>query len=130
MKPVNQTKMTPPNGDCFAACIASILELPLNEVPNYSQQGEWWLQWNEWLSKRGLYLVEFHDQKSKGKEYLKGYHIITGKSYSGDWNHSVVGMDGEIVHDPNPAQKGIRSHQWYGVFVAINPAIHYKGCCK
>ncbi len=38
MKPVNQTKMTPPEGDCFAACITSILELPLNEVPNYSQR--------------------------------------------------------------------------------------------
>ena len=122
MKPVNQTKMTPPEGDCFAACVASILELPLNEVPNYSQGGEWWVEWNRWLSLRGLYIIEFADKEGKGREYLQGFHIITGKSYSGDWNHSVVGYCGKIVHDPNPKKKGIRSHQWYGVSVVIDPS--------
>ncbi len=122
MKPVEQTKMTPPNRDCFAACVASILELPLNEVPNYSQEGEWWVEWSKWLSPRGLYFLKFSDKGGKGEEYLQGFHIITGKSYSGDWNHSVVGYGGVIVHDPNPKQGGIRSHQWYGVFVALDPA--------
>lgn len=122
MKPVTQTKMTPPEGNCFAACIASILELSLDEVPNYSQEGEWWVKWNRWLALRGLYLIEFEVKEGKGEEYLQGFHIITGKSYSGDWNHSVVGFCGTIVHDPNPTKRGIRSHQWYGVFVVTDPS--------
>jgi hypothetical protein len=32
MKPVFQTRYDPPNGNCMAACVASILELPLDDV--------------------------------------------------------------------------------------------------
>lgn len=41
MKPVNQTQFKPPDGDCLSACIASILELPLNKVPNYIAYDNW-----------------------------------------------------------------------------------------
>lgn len=122
MKPVDQTKMTPPDGDCFAACVASILELPLSEVPNYSQTGVWWIQWSEWLLSRNLYLLEVRRGDDSEEEFVKGYHIITGPSYSGDWNHSVVGLNGKMVHDPNPKRKGIRRPVWYGLFVVLDPA--------
>lgn len=122
MKPVDQTKMSPPDGDCFAACIASILELPLEEVPNYSQQGEWWNEWDEWLFSRGLYILEVKRGDDKDEEFVKGYHIITGKSHSGDWNHSVVGLNGKIVHDPNPKRRGLRNRIWYCLFVSLDPS--------
>ncbi len=123
MKPVNQTKMTPPDGNCFAACVASILELPLKEVPNYiTTEGTWWGKWNKWLKPRGLYLLEVAKGNPETEEFVKGYHIITGSSFSGDWNHSVVGFNGEIVHDPSPKRLGLRSHKWYDMFVSLDPA--------
>jgi hypothetical protein len=119
VKPVDQTKTTPPDGDCVAACIASILELPLATVPNFVQRESCWEDWNEWLIRRGLYLVSFSP-----KDWTPhGYHIIDGKSHTGDWNHVVVGLNGKMVHDPNPKRRGLRGDpEMYWVFVAVDPA--------
>lgn len=118
MKPVDQTLMTPPNGNCVAACIASLLELPLEEVPNFIKADEFWDDLNNWLAKRGLYLVSL---AAVGK-VPRGYHIIDGKSHSGPWNHVVVGYEGIMVHDPNPKRRGIRGDpEWYWVFVTTDP---------
>lgn len=35
MKPVDQTILNPDTGNCFSACLASIIELELEEVPNF-----------------------------------------------------------------------------------------------
>src|SRR3954470_12112761 len=55
------------NGDCFAACIASMLELSLDAVPNF--HGEFvngmrlspgaCQEMTSWFTERGLYYVEF-----------------------------------------------------------------------
>lgn len=34
MKPAMQTKFGEYEGDCFAACIASLFELPIEDVPD------------------------------------------------------------------------------------------------
>lgn len=118
MKPVDQTIMTPPKGNCVAACIASILELPLDEVPNFIWRDTFWEDLNDWLAKRGLYLVGIPTDW-----VVRGYHIIDGKSKSGPWNHVVVGLDGKMVHDPNPKRLGIKgAPEMYWVFVVIDPA--------
>ena len=56
MKPVMQTKFTTEDmtvhGNCHAACIASILELPLEDVPAFEDMG------HEWSNALSIFLVE------------------------------------------------------------------------
>jgi len=58
MIPVYQTIFTKGEGNCFPAAIASILELSLDEVPNWlgdtdGQLIKMWEQVGKWLNKRG-----------------------------------------------------------------------------
>jgi predicted subunit of tRNA(5-methylaminomethyl-2-thiouridylate) methyltransferase len=54
MKPVKQT-IFGLGGNCFAASIASILELPVEEVPNFMaiETADYWTPMREWLRQRG-----------------------------------------------------------------------------
>lgn len=111
MKPVYQTIYEPPLGNCLQAGVASILELTLEEVPNFAEvQGpKWWDRYAEWMKEQNglypLYLKVFGDDDPLLKE-LQGYHLIVGKSPRGDWLHVVVAKDGKVVHDPNPQGDG------------------------
>lgn len=63
MKPVFQTVFAteehPKQGDCFRACIASILELPIDAVPDFCAiPHDWENNFHEWLSAHGLATVE------------------------------------------------------------------------
>ena len=115
-------------GNCFNACVASILELPLREVapihprlPEFDDgipkrqatvlrlkaNQNWHDEWDAWLAERGLELVT-HPPSSPPK----GYSIASGRSSRTYpvWHqkegqrihHSVVAFDGVPVHDPFP----------------------------
>ncbi len=130
MKPVNSSiKHDPDNGlygDCFRACIASVLEMELEEVPHFydgfdgDMDGDAEYKINHaknWVRNNTDYILSdipilMKDQD--GKEYslydasnflrreFSGVHVIlTGKSGAGDFNHSVVALNGRVVHDPN-----------------------------
>jgi hypothetical protein len=105
MVPVEQTILAPPKGDCFRACIASILELPIEEVPNPAPEDHWWKAWHGWLLPLGLQLVEWSPAKDEPTCCpLLGYWIATVSS-PGACNHCLVMRDDEIVWDPAPTQK-------------------------
>lgn len=109
---VEQTILTPPDGNCFAACVASILELPLDEVPNYqSAEDGWWHEWQEWLAPRNLAFVGWNhpisDDERTVRDVLRGYSIVT-VNY-GELAHACVAFDGEVVWNPHPL-RGTRQH--------------------
>jgi hypothetical protein len=114
MKPVDQTIFGAPHGNCFAACVASILELPLEDVPNFVLEGEgWWNAAKAWLHERGYALLWVkHDAVACG--YVDpnplidaGHYIITtGQSPRGEFLHCVIEHRGRIVHDPHPSRDG------------------------
>ena len=68
MKPVDQTRFGSPDGNCFAACVASLLEIPLEEAPNLMNLDEWYRAFEVWLRPRGLYPVGFScdNESSRG----------------------------------------------------------------
>lgn len=41
-------------GDCLTACIASIFELPIDEVPFFVQEDDWYRAYHDWVRTRGL----------------------------------------------------------------------------
>lgn len=117
MKPVKQTIMHDPDsgkyGDCQRACVASLLELPIEDVPHFGEGDpsvhEFYKRINKFLRLRGLsfidtYAVDFSSKFYDGK--CDVYHMIYGKTVRG-FQHAVVAMNGKIVHDPHPSNDGL-----------------------
>lgn len=120
---VEQTNISPNKGNCLAACLASILEINLQDVPDMTGQKltSQLKILNRWLVENfGMY-VFLVDAALKWKPY--GYHLIGGNSatFGGDAGHVVVGYSGRMVFDPNPNKKGLGSILEYWVFVQADP---------
>lgn len=138
MKPVEQTILTPPDGDCFAACVASILELPIASVPNYPDptgpnDHSWWWGWQEWLKQFNLAFVGWNHPIAEDAEVvadiLRGYSICNVRYENPRINHAVVCRDGEIVWNPHPL-RDTKQHDsivdWI-VFRVIDPSVPIRG---
>ena len=127
MKPVDQTKMTALDytihGNCLAACLASLLEMSLNEVPVLEDAGDQWadLLW-DFLQSHGYELQgSFYprspdiqawwpqlEQRSRG---VAGFYIAGGKSHRTHVKrgHAVLYQKAMMVHDPHPSRSGLLS---------------------
>ena len=115
MIPVDQNKFGKDIGNCFQASVASILELSLDEVPDFCNlygDEDWFFKLGEWLTERGLGIISFErpkDDEGWDKSVLKYtaqfqskiYWIGSGPNINGV-AHSVVFLGIEMVHDPNP----------------------------
>lgn len=121
MKPVWQrNRHDPANGvwgDCHRAAIASILELELDEVPHFYDEGrtapEAEQLEREFLASRGLVPITFTSQSDLDAmlRWIAHYnpgtcHLLGGQSRNGVM-HTVICCDGQIVHDPSLDQSGI-----------------------
>jgi len=130
---VHQTKFgltpwTPDHGNCFPACLATILGLPLEEVPNiYSvcrdiDHANYTLA--EFLGKRGFHLAHYPTEVVlngmkegwfyAGDEHTRVVVIVTGKSPRFEGQHAVVGVlnpnnvnGWDLLHDPHPDGTGV-----------------------
>ena len=122
MKPVDQSRFGATEGDCFTACVASILELTIEQVPRFCAptSTDWWSWFLDWCSNRDL-VVGYGRPGDLGPWWYTyrsrfdwtaaewdlapppGYAILTGTSpryVSTGGKHAVVTLDGELVHDP------------------------------
>ena len=135
MKPVTQTRtggnVNAP-GNCFPACIASIFEVSITDLPDEKdiidrmrQSGDWdgkseqnkrnaswsqlWIELSDWLFyHRGVGMIEVQYASGAGGLMHDDeiYCILGGKSPRG-FDHAVVGKGGDIVHDPHPEGGGL-----------------------
>ena len=105
MQAIDQTTFGEGLGNCFSACVASILELPIDDVPFFGADELWWTRFSEWLEARNLYAVCL---KHRAGRAPVGYHILSGKSPRGEFLHSVVAKGEDIVHDPHPSRANIQ----------------------
>lgn len=122
MKPVYQTTFGEGAGNCFQAALASIFELPLEEVPNFccvADPSDWYSAANEWLGKKyGLWLLLVGKWDGAAQPPTpRGYHLISGRSPRRGVRHSVVGLNGQMVHDPHPSGDGLAIEDTYDLFV-------------
>jgi hypothetical protein len=140
MIPYIQTNISDKTGNCLATCIASILEVPLESVPNFAELdsehtcmvtlADKWLRENH--SKRFI-SFEIYDRSGPKTDvtiYNRLSHmmkqelvILSGqsprKTVDGKIKfHAVIGTPNgwgfEVVHDPHPDGTGIVG-QPYGV---------------
>jgi hypothetical protein len=114
-------------GDCVRACIASILELPAEDVPHFyhdncvGETGHKRIR--EWLAGRKL--APFHayyNGEARLETVLEHMKLVNPDIYymlygnSGGSDHVVVCRDDKIVHDPAWISDGIVSANSLGVW--------------
>ena len=140
MKPVNQTILNSENGDCMRACVASVLEWPLNSVPNFMEDGPDHFndRLDEWAGKHGITIldVRIEDEAAFLRAFRNTYLIAFGQSPRFDCNHAVVYKGNKMVHDPHPSKEGIKDLQGVSLFVISDyrkyffrqQEIQCKGC--
>jgi hypothetical protein len=126
MKPVYQKVFDAGKGDCWRACIASVLELDVDSVPNFvgdSDHSKGIIAEDlakKWLAERGLFIIEVFlydrewDLAIHWHYLLNSFCIMSVPSqrFPGG-SHAVVGQfvresggtELRIVHDPNPANE-------------------------
>lgn len=96
-------------GDCWRACIASMLELPAEEVPHFVNDNprDWWTDTQVYLYEQtGGYIDNLAPVFPLEDEYT----IAVGPSPRGDFYHAViVHRDGSLAHDPHPSRDGLPS---------------------
>jgi hypothetical protein len=154
MIPIDQEIVTAPlegpPGDCFAACIASILEIDLATVPKWgwteNDAGEviaieTWTKYRgrlfDWLRERGWIYREMQvpTEGAPWDDWRSelGFHIRSGPSYrtNGETDHSVVFWGDELAHDPAPSKKGIMPRRDgdfvnVGFLIPLNPAQDWR----
>ena len=113
MIPVHQsiTKHDPDNGqvgDCFRACICSLLELPIEKVPHFleNMDDQWWKAFIDYANAQGHKVFCGFGSQSEPKEKTL-YYIATGTSPRG-FLHSVIYSQGQLVHDVHPEGGGVK----------------------
>jgi hypothetical protein len=142
VRPVTQLRVGRPSGQCTEACIASLLEVPLEEVPDLwdpthpdadadGRTAEAWERLYAWIRSKGfvwawgplpaplaLDAVELDRLlPPDGVRALPdGHHMLGGPNPDGA-PHWVVARHGKVVWDPNPTRRGItRVEEIGGVF--------------
>lgn len=127
MTPVAQSNFEKFTGDCWSACIASILDLPLSKVPNFCHKdlGPLWLKRTiDWCASSNVGVIHIQNaaEAMKAQPHLmtRCFCIVSGRSPRAsegeeDFLHAVVGAchmeendEGyftriELRHDPHPS---------------------------
>lgn len=122
MIPVRQTNLGG-RGNCMAACWASILELTIEDVPDYraidAAGASWMNAINTWLSKHHHRLyIEVEPYVCAVVQPL-GWHLINYGSR--EFGHSVVGFCGRPVWDPGGSaiSRATAQPYNYGILVPL-----------
>lgn len=125
MIPHTQTNTNVPGGDCFRTCIASILEVPVDHIPNHIEDDDWYDKFNDICGKYGYRLITLVNTSRKTWSYIVDgcWCIAQGTSIRGV-RHCCIAKGSEIVHDPHPSRAGLEKIYGYVVFVATDPQNH------
>lgn len=144
MTPIDQTIFGGDNhdpmkrGNCMQASFASLLDLPLDQVPHFVSFGDDWRRVvDEWLAERGMWYLPVAVELLGGAcwpRQLNTLCLLSGDSPRGNFSHMVVGrirMDAgewlaELVHDPHPSRLGLAKVTFWDFILPLNPAAALK----
>lgn len=123
MIPITQTKVIVRDkddnmlvrGNCYAACIASILEMQITDIPNvevlfHIDDSYYYFVLQEWLKSYGKEIY----QVNKNEVPNNKYYIVSGLTERGS-RHSCVYLDGKLAHDPFPTRAGLKTEEYFEV---------------
>lgn len=129
MTPQHQTIFGAGKGNCYATCIACLLDLEVEDVPNFCVDypaDEWFQETQRWLAKRGTGTVYYTGGQTALDEltalYPAAYCIVAGPGPRG-CDHVVIYRGGEMVHDPHPSGAGLVEVEGVELFVVLDPSL-------
>lgn len=112
----------PGKGNCAEACIASLFNIPLAEVPKFYDATSddpvyrYWRNLENFCFSRGYWLHRMDC------EYIfEGTYMVSGTSARG-CIHMVVYQNGKLLHDPHPSRKGVEKVTQTWLLVPLDPA--------
>lgn len=120
-------------GNCYAAAVASLLEVGLDDVPDISpiEGKDFDKLWRAWFQENlGLYIIDV-EVNLEIADPPKGYSIATvwSKVHEGG-THAVVTKDGHVIHDPNPNNDAsdytLKDILTYDIMIEMNPQNRFK----
>ncbi len=107
-------------GNCLQAAVASLLHLPLEEVPHFAVYVDWFAAMRRWARDRDgdftyfpIPVPEEYSAAWSGIVAWADQHpaacvLLGGPSPRGPFEHEVVGkIDLTTVHDPHPSRAGL-----------------------
>ena len=105
MIPIDQTlfKQDGVSGNCMQAAVASLMEMPLEQVPHFAHSGSpevCWDLFEDWFNEQG-YTVRFSGIVDKNCNYLAAGPTVRGTQ------HMVVMHGDKVIHDPHPSRAGL-----------------------
>jgi hypothetical protein len=131
MIPVKQTILHSPNtgvqGNCLSAVLASLLHIPIDAIPTFSNDETWLKDLNAWLRPHGLAYMTWASDSFPDTLAAFGitglYHELGGKTKRfSDVGHACVALDGDLIFDPHPSNDGLNDGvEACGVFIALRP---------
>lgn len=137
LRKIDQTRFGKPHGNCFQACLATVLGVDLEDVPNWNSYKDdsddaitdWFQPYQAWAHSLGFHLLMIRFEEGG---LPKIPMIATGNSPRG-LNHSVVVIGDFLYHDPHPSRHGLLEDgkPWeYIVFVALDPGVMKRTTCE
>jgi len=115
---VYQTIVDKGYGNCMQAVVASLLELPLDDVPHFllkKNLGSYGMFkfFREWgfdpcYFNRGKYDTEFMRKIAKFDGGVDGYFYAKSQTFENTWHAIIVDENLNVVHNPNPNQKAMK----------------------
>ena len=140
MKPIDQTRFGMPFGNCYEACLASLLELPLNDVPDLGalktdkdisectlddSPPKWEMVLLEWLHSMGVSFYCLKYCKYVVSKLPENALIIVGGLNSNGVSHACIGEKRnekiEVIHDPNPSRGGLKEFETIDIIAPADP---------
>lgn len=103
-------------GNCMQAAVASLLELPLDDVPDFVMRVDPWGEMRLFLCAHGLEMFECSPDCTP-----MGLYFTVGQSTQG-YEHIVLARYGRVVHDPNPHGRGLVH---VNSVLQLHPFIHH-----
>lgn len=100
-------------GDCIRAVIASLLDLPIAQVPHFAQDERvevfgFYTQLDEFLEQHGYDMAWNASPIYHLKKGMAIYHCISGPSPRDETvHHAVVGRNCHVFFDPHPSRLGL-----------------------
>lgn len=149
MKPQRCIATSGEPGDCYRACLATITGLDIRDLPNFGKghrndpenMEQMWNEVREFLAPHGLSIFNNYCNGEWSLERMLDYFsrynsgvpiILTGKpKYHSDPAHSVVALDGKIVHDPSGAGiAGACGEWWFFDAVCVTDKWEMPSCAS
>lgn len=131
MLPTKQTILHDPanglQGNCLSAVLASLLHLPIDDIPVFKTPETWVRELNLWLRPFGLAYCMVADFDCHIDAYgITGlWHEVSGNTArSADVTHACVALDGNLVFDPHPSDTGLTELTCHGFFIVLEPWTH------